>query len=709
MNHNSKQLSSTICRASIASTDVEKDEQTTTSTTDVLLDETACFNMKSTAEVLEQMRSKMSQFDMDAFLIPSDDPHLSEYTAMAYRRRAFVSKFTGSAGTALILKNDVVLPEEHENNHENKTEQKALLWTDSRYFNEAGMQLDAEHYKLMKSGWKDTPTIIKYLTNLAKAKQQKHNNNDENRTDEQLTPSLFRVGIDPFVHSASFCKELTEALEPVNGIIVTLDEVGQSTNIVDDIWSEDRPALPSSPFRVHPLKYAGVSVADKLAQIRGEMSKNGVSLSIFSALDDIAYLFNLRASDVDCCPVGISYGSVSIDGSATLYCEAESKLVDSEVLEHLKEGGVTVAPYDDLLGDIQEHLKFKSEEEETKKKIWLDTAHSNYAIARLIPKSNLYNKQNAVTPMKACKNEAEMEGMRRAHMVDGVAMAEFMSWLEDEITSKKRSISEVELDIVLCAARARQPGYIEPSFPTIAGVGPNGAIIHYRAKEGDDIMRYLNTEHPILIDSGGQYEYGTTDVTRTWHMGEGTPEFKEYYTRVLKGNIGVDSMIWPEDTPGFVLDVFARKALWEIGKDYGHGTGHGVGAALNVHEGPHGISPRFSNKEPLKAGMVVSNEPGYYEDGRFGIRIENLLEILPVNNKDDEVPPPGSKQFLRFEKLTLIPIQKNLILVDLLNVQEMDWLDSYHAMVWSKVGALMEDGSPGKEWLKKMCSPIERP
>jgi len=676
------------------------DEQTTGTAE---IDET--FGKMNTSEILEQMRSKMSQFDMDAFLVPSDDPHLSEYTAMAYRRRAFVSKFTGSAGTALVLKEDVIMPEMNEDDLITEDiEQRALLWTDSRYFNEAGMQLDAEHWKLMKGGLKQTPTIIKYLTSLAKAKKK-------NSASEEAS---FRVGIDPFVHSASFCKELTEALEPHNGSIVTLDEVVQSTNIVDDIWSDDRPALPSSPFRVHPLEYAGMSVADKLTKIRAEMAKCDATLSIFSTLDDVAYLFNVRAGDVDCCPVGISYGTVSMEG-ATLYCDAKSKLVDSAVQEHLKENGVTVAHYDDLIGDIQSHLKTGEKEaggesepsSSTKSKVWLDTAHSNYAISRIIPKEQLHNKQNAVTPMKACKNEAEMEGMRRAHIVDGVAMAEFMSWLEDEIQNKKRSISEVELDVVLCAARARQPGYIEPSFPTIAGVGPNGAIIHYRAKE-DETMRYLNMDEPILIDSGGQYEYGTTDVTRTWHMGEGTPEFKEYYTRVLKGNIGVDSMVWPENTPGFVLDVFARKALWEIGKDYGHGTGHGVGAALNVHEGPHSISARFANKEAMKAGMVVSNEPGYYEDGRFGIRIENLLEVQPIGDHSVEVPP-GTKKFLRFEKLTLIPIQKNLIVVDLLTEQEMDWLDSYHAMVLDKVGALMEDGSPGKEWLKKMCTPIERP
>jgi len=510
----------------------------------------------ATGEILAKLRSKMKEFDLDAFLVPSDDPHLSEYTALAYRRRAFVSKFTGSAGTALILADDIIVGNDDEDSEEEKEDmvevegneaagyKNALLWTDSRYFNEAGMQLDFEHWTLMKQGQKKTPTITAFLTKLAKEKK-----NGEGK---------FRVGIDAFVHSASFCKELNEALEKENGIVCPLEELGQTENLVDEIWGDSRPALPSSAFRVHPLEYAGASVSEKLSSIRKKMKKLDATLSVFSTLDDIAYLLNVRASDVDCNPVGVAYCTVSMD-SATLYCDESNKLTDDGVRDQLRDAGVVVAPYETLLDDVRNHVA------EENSKVWVDTAHSNYAIASVIPKDSLIDKQNAVTPMKACKNENEMDGMRKAHIVDGVAMAEFMEWLENEVVNNGRKISEVELDIVLCAARARQPGYIEPSFPTIAGVGSNGAIIHYRAKE-DELMKYFGTDEPILIDSGGQYEYGTTDVTRTWHLGEATEEFKEYYTRVLKGNIGVDSMVWPENTPGFVLDVFARKALWDIGK-----------------------------------------------------------------------------------------------------------------------------------------------
>jgi len=381
------------------------------------------------------------------------------------------------------------------------------------------------------------------------------------------------------------------------------------------------------------------------------------------------------------------------------------KIESPEVQAHLIE--ITHKPYNDIVGDIEAHCKASKTN-----KVWMDTSRANYALSSVIPTKALIDSQNAITPMKACKNIAELEGMRRAHKVDGAAMAKFMAWMEDQIVNQGRSISEVEVDEVLTACRAEQPGFLECSFATIAGVGPNAAIIHYRAKN-DELMRHLDTSLPILIDSGGQYTYGTTDVTRTWHFGTPTEEFRDLYTRVLKGNIGVDTMIFPENIPGFVLDVFARKSLWEVGKDYGHGTGHGVGAALNVHEGPFGISPRYTNLEGLKKGMVVSNEPGYYEDGNFGIRIENLLEMQYVNPEhdkevtDDEVKA-GEKKFLKFAKLTMIPIQKNLINVNLMSEEELDWLDSYHEEVFSNVSPLLEPDSPAMKWLEKSCSKIDR-
>jgi Xaa-Pro aminopeptidase len=602
-------------------------------------------------------------------------------------RRQFLSGFCGSAGTALV------------------TQDEALLWTDSRYWNEANMQIDADCWKLMKQGQPKVPSIVKHLGEVAVKHYQENNK----------TP--LRVGIDPFVHPASFAKEFQEAVEEAakeeldigedDDTPIVIGELDTShANLIDPIWGDARPAIPTSPFRAHPLEYAGVSVADKVSKIRGEMETKKASLAVFCTLDDVAYLLNVRATgDIDTSPVGIAYATISND-EVTLYCDPK-KVESKEILEHLSE--VTLKPYDDIVQDIQAHC----DASETNK-VWMDTSRAIYALSSVIPQKALVDSQNAVTRMKACKNGAEMEGMRQAHIVDGVAMAKFMAWLEDAIINQGRSVSEVEIDEVLTGYRAEQPGFVECSFPTIAGVGPNAAIIHYRAKEGD-LMKYLDTTRPILIDSGGQYTYGTTDVTRTWHMGTGTDEFKDVYTRVLKGHIGLDTSVFPENTPGFVLDILARKSLWEVGKDYGHGTGHGVGAALNVHEGPHGISPRFSNMEGLKKGMVVSDEPGYYEDGNFGIRIENLLEIQYVKPEHNEEPKEGveessstEKKFLKFAKLTMIPMQKNLIDFDLITEAELDWLDTYHEEVFAKVSPLLEVDSSAMKWLQKSCAKIDR-
>lgn len=609
-------------------------------------------------------------------------------------RRAFLTGFTGSAGTAIV------------------THDKALLWTDSRYWNEATMQLDPEHWTMQKAGQPSVPTIPKWLAETA---AEYYKTTESNR-------KILQIGLDPYVHPASFAKDVEKAMKEVattelNDENIVLGElITNHDNLIDPIWGEERPAIPTSPFRVHPLEYAGKSVIEKITSIRKEMEKKHVTMSVFSTLDDVAYLFNVRAKgDIDTCPVGIAYGSLTM-AECTLYCDP-LKVINDDVKMHLDSSGVTVKQYDDVISDMKSHCEITSSNSDSdqRPKIWLDKSRSNLALASVVPESFILDAQNAITPMKATKNNAEMEGMREAHIVDGVAMAHFISWLENEIVHNGRTVDEVEIDTVLTSYRAQQPGFIECSFPTIAGVGPNGAIIHYRAQR-NDIMRTLDRTAPILLDSGGQYTYGTTDVTRTWSFQEHPdPQFIEYYTRVLKGHIGIDQMIFPENTPGFVLDVFARRFLWKIGKDYGHGTGHGVGAALNVHEGPISISPRFTNLEGLKKGMVVSNEPGFYEDGVFGIRIENLLEIQYVNPDHDDVEDNATenkssneKKFLKFGRLTQIPIQKNLIDTTLMSDEELDWLDAYHDEVLQKVGSRLEDDSPAMRWLKKSCEKIDR-
>lgn len=642
--------------------------------------------IKSPSVKLCQLRERMKELDLDVYLVPTDDPHLSEYVPKAYMRRAFLTGFTGSAGTAVV------------------THEQALLWTDSRYWNEAGMQLDSDLWVLQKAGLPSTPTIAKWLAEQAAGKFKKDSNK-------------LRIGLDPFVHPASFAKDVEKAMKEVamsefdNEDMNLSEFITENENLIDPIWGSERPDIPTSPFRVHDIRYAGTTVSQKIEKVRCEMEKKHATMAVFSTLDDVAYLLNIRATgDIDTCPVGIAYATLTSD-RCTLYCDSR-KLASEAVKTHLDDSGIVVEPYENILSGVRLHC----ENFEVKPKIWLDKSRSNLALASVIPERCAIDSQNAITPMKAAKNKAELEGMREAHIHDGVAMANFMAWLENEIVNNGRPVDEVEIDEALTSFRAKQPGFVECSFPTIAGVGSNGAIIHYRAKR-DSVMKGLDRQSPILLDSGGQYACGTTDVTRTWSFQETpNPEFKDYYTRVLKGHIGVDQMIFPENTPGFVLDVFARRSLWNIGKDYGHGTGHGVGAALNVHEGPISISPRFSNTEGLKSGMVVSNEPGYYEDGKFGVRIENLLEIRYVNpdhNDDrDEVSSEASqsneKKFLKFARLTQIPIQKSLINVDLMTTEELDWLDAYHEEILSKVGARLEVDSPGLNWLIKSCEKIQR-
>eukprot|EP00534_Pseudo-nitzschia_fraudulenta_P005363 CAMPEP_0201187770 /NCGR_PEP_ID=MMETSP0851-20130426/134026_1 /ASSEMBLY_ACC=CAM_ASM_000631 /TAXON_ID=183588 /ORGANISM="Pseudo-nitzschia fraudulenta, Strain WWA7" /LENGTH=685 /DNA_ID=CAMNT_0047473291 /DNA_START=146 /DNA_END=2201 /DNA_ORIENTATION=+ len=632
---------------------------------------------------LDALRKKMKELSLDCYVIPTDDPHLSEYAPAAYMRRKFLTGFGGSAGTAVVTSDD------------------ALLWTDSRYWNEANMQLDSSLWTLMKQGEKKVPTIIEYLSEEAEKREQEFTNGDEGKK--------MRVGIDPFVFASSFADDFEEGMKKVakeklgDDSLEIAELVPSDDNLIDPIWGEERPPIPFNAFRAHPLEHAGLSIAEKVAKVREEMDTKKATMSVFCTLDDVAYLLNVRCmGDVDTCPVGIAYAIVTKE-DVFLYCDSR-KVESPDVQEHLSD--VTIKPYEDIVNDIEQHVNVEG----AKNKVWIDKSRSNLALVTVVPKKSLIDSQNAITPMKACKNKNELEGMRQAHVVDGAAMANFISWLEERIIVEGKPVSEVEIDEVLTGYRAKQPGFLECSFPTIAGVGSNAAIIHYSAKP-NELMKYLDTSEPILIDSGGQYTYGTTDVTRTWHFGEATDNFKEVYTRVLKGNIGVDSLIFPENTPGFVLDAFARQSLWQGQKDYGHGTGHGVGAALNVHEGPMSISPRFGNKEVLKKGMVVSNEPGYYEDGNFGIRIENLLEIQFANPEDDEAPEDETsteKKFLKFAKLTLIPIQKNLIDVTLLTTKELDWLDSYHELVYEKISPLLETGSLAMKWLEKSCEKIDR-
>jgi Xaa-Pro aminopeptidase len=607
---------------------------------------------------LDSLREHMMEECIDAFIIPTDDPHMSEYCASYYARREYISGFTGSAGTAIV------------------TQKEALLFTDGRYHNQASIELDAQYWTLMRQGVQGVPSIQDWLISSLK--------------------STNTIGIDPSVHAASVILKLKNNLLK-NGINI---KMLKSDNLVDKIWNHDnRPSAPQGVIRRHPLEFAGKSVEAKLNELREilhskynrEEGKPPIAYGLIStALDEIAYIFNLRGSDIPCNPVAISYGLITLDDAYLFIDKNKFDLgVENDVYKSLENDGVKILPYDDIFAVLNKMTVDQGHH------IWMDGRNVNCRLYHSISSENVYDAPSPIILMKALKNKNELAGMKACHLRDGAAMAEFFANLEDEIL-KDVQISEYDIDEMVCYQRSKIAQMMEPSFPTIAGIDGNGAIIHYKAMI--DSCKYIkpqtNTDGcMILLDSGGQYEDGTTDVTRTFHTGIPTTYQKEMFTRVLKGNIAIDTQIFPVGTPGCQLDSFARRSLWCIGKDYIHGTGHGVGAALNVHEGPHRIS-RMIDNQPLKAGMIVSNEPGYYEEDNFGIRIENLLIVIPRIDKGSY----AGREFLGFEKLTHIPIQHKCLEFDLLTNEEIKWLDVYHKEIHDKVLPYIQTNR-AKQWL----------
>ncbi|WJX80122.1 Aminopeptidase P2 [Trifolium repens] len=626
---------------------------------------------------LTALRRLFSQPDVsiDAYIIPSQDAHQSEFIAECYGRREYISGFTGSAGTAIV------------------TNDKAALWTDGRYFLQAEKQLNS-NWILMRAGNPGVPTTSEWLNEI-------------------LAPGA-RVGIDPFLFTSDAAEELKHIISKKNHELVYL----YNSNLVDEIWKEARPEPPNKSVRVHDLKYAGLDVASKLSSLRSELVKAGSSAIIVSALDEIAWLLNLRGSDIPHSPVVYAYLIVEID-RATLFID-DSK-VTKEVDDHLKKVNIEIKPYNSIISET-ENLAARGAT------LWLDTSSVNAAIVnaykaacdkyyqnyenkhktgnKVFDGSNeksdvgvpfAVHKLSPVSLAKAIKNETELKGMQDCHLRDAAALAQFWDWLETEITNN-RVLTEVEVSDKLLEFRSKQDGFLDTSFDTISGSGPNGAIIHYKPEP--ESCSIVDPNKLFLLDSGAQYVDGTTDITRTVHFGKPTAREKECFTRVLQGHIALDQAVFPEDTPGFVLDAFARSFLWKVGLDYRHGTGHGVGAALNVHEGPQSISYRYGNFTPLANGMIVSNEPGYYEDHAFGIRIENLLYVRNVETPNRF----GGIQYLGFEKLTYVPIQSKLVDISLLSATEIDWLNNYHSVVWEKVSPLL-DGS-ARQWLWNNTRPI---
>ncbi|WP_299734540.1 aminopeptidase P family protein [uncultured Endozoicomonas sp.] len=581
---------------------------------------------------LNDLRSMMAQQGIDAWIIPSSDAHNSEYVASHWEGRAWLSGFTGSAGTVVV------------------TQDKAALWTDGRYFLQAEEQLMGTGIELMKDGQPDVPTMAEWLTSEVKEKGV--------------------VGFDGAVLNLNTVRTLENKLAE-KSISLKGDQ-----DLLDQIWS-DRPSLPAEPVINHELFYAGKSISEKLTNVRELMAIKKVSDLLITTLDDIAWLFNLRGSDIECNPVFLAYAMVSQD-AVTLF--TDSSRITSEAMQSLNDSKVSLEAYDDIF----KHLSALSEPTT----LLINPASTSYKLASVIPENiNKIEDRLPTTNLKAIKNSTEIERMKDCHRRDGVAMVRFIRWLETNIPTGK--LDEVNIDEQLVQFRAEAPEFKGVSFPAIVGYAGHGAIIHYRADK--DSAYNVKEKGLLLIDSGGQYPDGTTDITRTFACGELTEEEKRDYTLVMKSHIAMASAKFKAGTIGMQLDAITRQPMWAEGMDYNHGTGHGVGFFLNVHEGPMSVSPKLI-EVALKPGMVITNEPGVYRSNKHGIRLENIMLVAEYVKND-------FGNFHQLELLTMAPFDTKPLLVEMLTEPEKLWLNNYHQNVFEELSPLLS--SEDKDWLQQ--------
>ena len=514
----------------------------------------------------------------------------------------------------------------------------------------------------------------------------------------KVLPTEGRVGVDPYLMAASAWKPLCKQLASNGMALVPVEQ-----NLIDIVWAENgnKPSTPANPVIHLDLKYTGKSWQEKVKEVRQKMKEKKAPALVLTALDDIAWFFNLRGSDIAFNPCFFSYAAVTNE-AVLLFIDDNKLTTDVNIHLGLKPNAsldenvtVTIQPY----GAIKEWLTNAVETCE-EGKIWLSDK-ANYALFNTVPERKCLNKPSPVAEMKSVKNEVEIAGMKNAHVKDAVALCEYIWWLEKEVPNGQ--LTEISASDYLETLRQKQEDFVSLSFETISGSGPNGAIIHYRAQP--ETNKPITTDQMYLVDSGAQFKDGTTDVTRTVHMGTPSNFEKECYTRVLKGHINLATCVFPNGVKGMMLDTLARVALWDAGLDYLHGTGHGVGSFLNVHEGPCGIGFRYRADEiPLKEGMILSDEPGYYEDGQFGIRIENLVVIIKANPANNF----KGKGFLTMEPITLVPIQTKMIMPELLSEKEITWLNDYHLKCRDVVGKAMLDQGKKElyQWLLRETEPL---
>lgn len=589
---------------------------------------------------LEKLREVMRREHLSAFIFPSTDAHQSEYVADHWQGRAWISGFNGSAGTAVV------------------TMRSAALWTDSRYFIAAEEQLRGTEFQLMKLKVEGTPTISDWIAS------ELSQNEDECR----------EVGLDGMVNSYNDTMALISDLRKTGGITVR-------TNFdpLEQIWM-NRPAIPENPVEIQSLNFAGETVDDKIQRIRKALREHHADGILVSALDDIAWTLNLRGTDVHCNPVFVSYLLISSD-QVSLF--VNPKKISSEVKAYLDEHGISLFDNNQVEEGLESYADYN---------ILLDGDETSFCLWKSVKCQEIIAAKSPIPVMKAVKNATEIEGYHRAMLRDGVAMVKFLKWLKPAVEAGGQT--EMSIDKKLTSLRAEQNLFRDISFDTIAGYQAHGAIVHYEATPETDAP--LLPEGLILIDSGAQYQDGTTDITRTIALGPVTEEMKHVYTLVLKGHIQLELAKFPDGASGTQIDALSRECMWREGYNFLHGTGHGVGSYLNVHEGPHQIRMEWK-PTPLRAGMTVTDEPGLYLKGKFGVRIENTLLIK------DFVETTFGK-FLQMESLTLCPIDTAPIDVDMLLLEEVEWLNAYHREVFEKLSPYLEDEEVG--WLAEATKPL---
>ena len=594
--------------------------------------------MQTINERLVALRRWMKENALTAFIFPSSDPHNSEYVADHWKTREWISGFSGSAGTAVV------------------TLQHAALWTDSRYFIAAAKELAGSEYQLMKERMAGTPSISEWLASeLA----------------EYEKPI---VGVDGSVNTYADVADLKQSLATKGNMLVRC-----TGDPMDVLWT-DRPVIPDNKVCLHPLKYAGETTESKLSRIRESLVKQGADGLLVTALDEIAWVLNLRGSDVHCNPVFVSYLLIS-SNNATLYINRE-KLAE-DVCEYLSTENIDVEEYESVENGLKNY---------TGKSLLIDVHSTNYTLSTAVDSDKIHVGTSPIPMMKAIKNKVEQDGFRAAMLRDGVAMVKFLAWMKGAVEAGGQT--EITLADRLEALRAEQQHFKGISFDTIVGYEAHGAIVHYEATPETDIP--IEPHGFVLIDSGTQYEDGTTDITRTIALGELTDEQRRVYTLVLKGQIQLDLCRFPSGACGSQIDAIAREPMWREGYNYLHGTGHGVGSYLNVHEGPHQIRMEW-RPAPLQAGMTVTNEPGLYLEGKFGVRIENTLLIVPAETT-------AFGDFLKFETLTLAPIDTTPIVLDLLTEEERLWINNYHRRVFESLSPYLAGHE--RKWLEEATRSI---